>query len=124
MNRNIRDRWIRELRSGKYKQTRERLRIGDRYCCLGVLCNIYSEERRAGSWDKLEEWRGPREFSRYQKGEFEFIDELGFKERTKITPHMRIWSGLSKEMNNELTNKNDREQLDFNEIADFIENEL
>lgn len=28
------------LRSDKYKQTSSRLRDGDRFCCLGVLCDI------------------------------------------------------------------------------------
>lgn len=33
--------WVAALRSGKYKQGREFLRDrDDRYCCLGVLCEI------------------------------------------------------------------------------------
>jgi hypothetical protein len=31
---------IAALRSGEYKQTRKALRIGDRFCCLGVAENI------------------------------------------------------------------------------------
>jgi hypothetical protein len=34
-------RWIKALRSGKYKQAHGVLRTGDnRYCCLGVLCDL------------------------------------------------------------------------------------
>lgn len=31
------------LRSDKYKQTIQRLRRGDRFCCLGVLCNLHAQ---------------------------------------------------------------------------------
>ena len=32
--------WVPALRSGNYKQTRERLRDENGYCCLGVVCDI------------------------------------------------------------------------------------
>ena len=39
------DKWVKALRSGKYKQGRERLHKVDasnhhKYCCLGVLCEL------------------------------------------------------------------------------------
>lgn len=34
----VKEQWVAELRSGKYKQGKGNLRKGDRYCCLGVLC--------------------------------------------------------------------------------------
>ncbi len=37
---NIRKRWVAALRSGNYKQGKRRLRVEDRFCCLGVLCDI------------------------------------------------------------------------------------
>lgn len=33
-----RDKWVKALRSGEYKQTKERLYSGRGYCCLGVYC--------------------------------------------------------------------------------------
>ena len=33
--------WIEALRSGQYVQGQGSLRYYDKYCCLGVLCNIY-----------------------------------------------------------------------------------
>ena len=41
----IKERWIAALRSGKYKQAKEALRVRgedgqDRLCCLGVLCDV------------------------------------------------------------------------------------
>ena len=35
--------WVKALRSGEYKQTRGQLRNEDRYCCLGVACDLYSK---------------------------------------------------------------------------------
>lgn len=32
--------WAKALESGKYKQATSGLRIGEGYCCLGVLCKI------------------------------------------------------------------------------------
>lgn len=32
--------WINALLSGEYRQGQNRLRIGDRFCCLGVLCDL------------------------------------------------------------------------------------
>jgi len=40
MNQEIKERWVRALRSGEYKQGNEYLHSGDAYCCLGVLCEL------------------------------------------------------------------------------------
>lgn len=40
MNEKIKKKWVDALRSGKYKQGREQLRDGDKFCCLGVLCEV------------------------------------------------------------------------------------
>lgn len=37
----FKDNLIKTLRSGKYKQTRKRLRQGDCFCLLGVICDLY-----------------------------------------------------------------------------------
>lgn len=38
------DVWINALRSDKYTQGRQKLRNGNAFCCLGVLCDIISPE--------------------------------------------------------------------------------
>jgi hypothetical protein len=43
MNDNTR-KWVKALRSGEFEQGRGRLRDGDRYCCLGVACELYRRE--------------------------------------------------------------------------------
>lgn len=44
MNPKIAKRWIKALRSGKYKQDTGQLRNGDKFCCLGVLCDLHAKE--------------------------------------------------------------------------------
>lgn len=36
--------WIEELESDKWKQGKLHLKNGDKYCCLGVACEVYSRE--------------------------------------------------------------------------------
>jgi hypothetical protein len=40
MDKEIKARWLEALRSGKYQQGSCYLRDGDKYCCLGVLCEV------------------------------------------------------------------------------------
>lgn len=51
MNEEIKKLWVEKLRSGEYEQGTHMLRYEDqdakkgfRYCCLGVLCDIYAEK--------------------------------------------------------------------------------
>ena len=43
MKKDIKDEWVRRLRSGDYEQGQGYLRFGDKYCCLGVLCDMAVE---------------------------------------------------------------------------------
>ena len=45
MNKEIKKRWVKALRSGKYKQGFKALRINDTYCVLGVLCDLYGQDK-------------------------------------------------------------------------------
>lgn len=52
MNKRIKKLWIKALRGGKYKQARGFLRRNgdaERFCCLGVLCDLYRKEE-GGAW--------------------------------------------------------------------------
>ena len=52
MKKNIMNKWVKALRSGKYKQCRDQLCIvsgttgEESYCCLGVLTDLYLKERK------------------------------------------------------------------------------
>jgi hypothetical protein len=54
MKQDIKNKWLVALRSGDYKQTKERLRDDDGYCCLGVLCDIVSD-KVGGTWGRIDE---------------------------------------------------------------------
>jgi hypothetical protein len=46
MKKDVKERWIKALRSGKYKQTTGRLRTHEGgWCCLGVLCDVFDNTR-------------------------------------------------------------------------------
>jgi len=52
MKKTIMNKWVKALRSGKYKQGREKLCTvngttgNESYCCLGVLTDLYLKERK------------------------------------------------------------------------------
>ena len=49
--------WVKVLRSGKYKQTKGSLQTGDGFCCLGVACKeLISKEKL--KYDELDELDG------------------------------------------------------------------
>lgn len=43
MTKYLKNKWIKALRSGDFKQTTGSLKTLDEYCCLGVLCEISSK---------------------------------------------------------------------------------
>lgn len=52
MDKTIMKKWVKALRSGKYKQGRGTLCQVDKkgnesFCCLGVLCDLYNKDRKA-----------------------------------------------------------------------------
>lgn len=53
LDKNIKARWIKALRSRKYQQAQGRLREMDiGYCCLGVLCDVIEPR----GWELNETW--------------------------------------------------------------------
>lgn len=44
MKKAIAEKWVKALRSKKYKQAKGALALGKGYCCLGVLCEIAIKE--------------------------------------------------------------------------------
>lgn len=38
--------WVEALRNGKYKQTKRFLQNGDKFCCLGVACDLFIPKNR------------------------------------------------------------------------------
>lgn len=48
--------WAEALRSGKYNQGKQCLRLGEKYCCLGVLADVMDPD----GWDSGEKPDMPR----------------------------------------------------------------
>jgi hypothetical protein len=53
MNPEVKERWIAALRSGEYDQGKNLLRFEEKFCCLGVLCDLHSKET-GNEWDIVE----------------------------------------------------------------------
>lgn len=69
MKYNVAMKWVKALRSGKYKQTDSALQDRNGYCCLGVLCEIapkslivlddeYLSGGHLGDQPKVKTWSG------------------------------------------------------------------
>ncbi len=58
MKQAIATKWIKALRSGKYKQCKSVLRNGDSYCCLGVLCDISKQDIWKNSFNDNKKYQG------------------------------------------------------------------
>ena len=109
MKKRIRELWIKALRSGKYKQTRHRLKKAGKYCCLGVLCDLAAKEG-IGKWkgnsfitaDEIQEGDCPIEVMEWAGLSYGFL--IG-KESNAATP----------------IDTNDGMCENFNQIADRIE---
>ena len=56
------ERWIKALRSGDYQQGTGRLKgHGERFCCLGVACQLLIDEGEMMGWSHLDlKYRGYR----------------------------------------------------------------
>jgi len=109
----IKKQWTKDLRSGKYKQGKSVLRSKDnKYCCLGVLCNIYSEEKGV-PWT-------------LGMGDFYGIHASG---GAVLPTVIRDWAGIESPCgryghNLSLTHLNDHDGKSFEEIADVIDKEF
>ena len=104
MHQEIKAKWITALRSGDYKQGTGQLKDGDKYCCLGVLCDLHAKE--TGN----------------------IFDGWVYLEQDRILPNeVKDWSeigtnvGKIPNFNHTLWELNDVEMYSFAEIADVIE---
>lgn len=51
INPEVKDKWLKALRSGEYKQGKGALKTNDdKFCCLGVLCDLYQKEHEEAKW--------------------------------------------------------------------------
>lgn len=100
MTKKIAMKWVKALRSGKYKQAKHRLKSAEGYCCLGVLCEInniiYTEN---------------------------FDSVLSYRDMRKLTMRSDIGNipGDVDRKEDSLAELNDSGEYNFDEIADIIQ---
>jgi len=114
MNENV-IKWVEALQSGDYKQGKYVLKKEDRYCCLGVACDLYSKEHSDFKIVSQEDCTffgaNSRGFSR------------GFGDSIFLPSEVQEWLGLADKYGNfdesSLMGMND-EGKSFEEIAEVI----
>jgi len=115
MNQDVKKRWIKALRSGKYRRGEGRLctthKGRSRFCCLGVLAH----EELDGEWQESDEvYEGTKVWDLFYKGE---------RDDASLPEIVLIETGLSIDHSSTLVHMND-EGESFRRIADWIEENL
>lgn len=150
MKQAIMKRWVKALRSRKYKQGRGCLRgrnnhnvATNNFCCLGVLCDLFAKEHSGAGWvSKADEAR-----TNLQRSRCTFVEEktdICATSDTDLPLRVRQWAGIktasghfdvTKEFSDilspatpglgptraNLAELNDSCRLDFSQIADVVE---
>lgn len=103
----MKQKWVDALRSGKYKQGRRLLKNRDNeFCCLGVLCDLEDNTK----WEKYKTQIGPCYKWGYSVG--------------LLPPLIGDKYKISNYHVEKLVSLNDNAHYSFNEIADYIEENL
>lgn len=118
MDKKLKAKWVKALRSGDYQQGEGVLRSGDRFCCLGVLCDLVDSK----AWDQPAEV-GYMLKSRTKKTIAYRFTSGRERDRYEIPYMLRKDLGITTFQQSELIGMND-EGRPFAAIADFIEREL
>lgn len=120
MNANIKKIWLKALRSGEYEQTTTRLcrprSDGVGFCCLGVLCDLYTIETDLGEFEDHS--------SDVARESFMYRCDSGQRAVTYLPEEIADWSGLDLDEQTVLAKKNDCKGFSFDQIADYVEEQL
>lgn len=106
MDNRLFDEWIEALESDKYQQGVGCLRNADKFCCLGVLCDISGDGK----------WRNKEGLSSYHFELFEMGYELHFS-RLPVPLMARV--GITSDQERRLMQYNDR-GVSFRSIAGWL----
>lgn len=120
MNDDVKEKWVKALRSGEYEAGRQALRTNsERYCCLGVLCDLATQEFEGAEWEP--------NTTRYVFVHGDSADEGYLPETTQE------WAGIDAEGSGisvegqpytTLADLNDGAGYSFDDIATIIEEQL
>lgn len=124
MKKKIMTKWVKALRSNKYKQGKDLLCTDDnKFCCLGVLCDLYQNEAKRNKKAQLNSLIDKKIGCVVYGGEMRFLpnkvmDWAGLNTDKGVTSHIKRSAPYSKCTS--LANMNDC-GLTFETIANFIE---
>lgn len=118
--------WCKALRSKKYTQCRGALHKPDGFCCLGVLCDVHRKITKKKGWERYDyqylKYRDvtgvlPAEVTRWALGaDINDTYEIGA---------LKGWNaGNPVVLDRALSEWNDNEEQNFEQIADLIEKYL
>lgn len=103
----IQKKWVKALRSGKYKQTNGKLRDERGFCCLGVACEVVGMKAQKN-----------------RHGEYLYGKQFGITPETaRRAIKLRNSNGTpcSGDVSFSLTELNDEKGYSFSQIADVLE---
>lgn len=130
MNTEVKTLWLEALRSGEYKHGRNRLKVDaldendtPKFCCLGVLCEVYSKATGKGTWE-LHNTLLKFDAGSEVRGDFPPMEVLRWAGliRNKLTNPSGIFTNEEKGKETSLSAINDRvETKDYEEIIEYIE---
>lgn len=118
--------WIAALRSGQYKQGQKCLRTADDcFCCLGVLCDLIDNT----GWESEPKVINGISSYRYSLKNYNDCPSLG---NLPVRARKMVWeqyddynsSYNADVVMQKLISLNDDKNLNFNKIADYIEENL
>lgn len=95
-----RQKWIKALRSGKYKQGKGYLHHADKYCCLGVAQDLYNKA--------------------FPKKKIPFRSPFSGSYATILPHKVKIWLGITDSFVGYLIHMNDTLGYSFHKIAKEI----
>ena len=112
MNQTVKEKWLQALRSKEYEQNYGCLKDGNKFCCLGVLTDLYIKENNLNWTLKIE-----NDFcERFAAPNWKVCDWADLK---NPNPDVKI----DKPFPDSLAGMNDH-GYSFEEIADIIEQQL
>jgi hypothetical protein len=114
MDKDLKEKWLKALRSGEYKQTQRFLKKDSGFCCLGVLTDLYINEN-GGSWTQGITWYFPITISDGKPTTSIFASVLPYDILKNADLNMADTMDLA-DMNDTGSS--------FKEIADYIEKNL
>ena len=121
MDPELKQKWLKALRSGRYKQVKGTLHNENGYCCLGVLASV----SKMGRWEELS-------YSTTGGKRYKFVPFKKYTDKfDDAVPYVGTFDegsetafGLDVDQQTTLVNMNDSNNKSFKQIADYVEREL